>query len=130
MQIILKLTRWIFIAQFFLALVIYFYASIFRGGGQGTSILIPIILHVGGNVLITLSFFVAFGRKIEIRSALMALIICALVAEIGQAFNPVRTFDISDIVANVSGVIIGLFLVFIARFLARKIALRFKSETA
>jgi VanZ family protein len=68
------------------------------------------LMHFGGYVIAALSMSVAIPKSAIWQRGIF-LIMYSIAIEIGQHFMPPRTFDVLDIVANASGVIVGLILV-------------------
>lgn len=73
------------------------------------------ILHFVGYILLYLSAKCAYSKRPGHGVILIALFAYSLCIEIGQHFVPPRTFDIFDLLANGSGLLVGL-----ALFLAGK----------
>ena len=117
-----QIFNFLFFAQFFLALPIYFYFALKTSGPQGGVAIAPLVLHCGGNIVLTLSCFIALGKKLPYSVLVAGLFACAFLAELGQLWVPSRVFDIPDLAANFLGVAIGLFFVSFSRSLSKKLA--------
>lgn len=70
------------------------------------------LMHCSGYFIAGISISFAFPRWIFLHRAAF-LIIYSIAIEIGQHFMPPRTFDVYDICANSTGVLLGLSLIFL-----------------
>ena len=117
-----KTLQRIFYAQFFLALPIYLYFALKPSSDSGGLFIPPEVLHVLGNLLLTLSSRMALRDKLSMAKMIIGLIILSTCVEGLQHFSPGRVFDFYDILANFLGIIIGVCVILISQWLSKKIA--------
>lgn len=75
-------------------------------------------LHVGGMLACTLLSYPAFPRWHTIKRFVIVFSV-GLAVEFGQSFLPSRTADLSDLMANLLGVTLGLLTIALWQKLAR-----------
>lgn len=95
------------VAQFYLLLTIYTYLGLTPHPGNSVLIFNDLLMHFTGYTVA--AFSISFARPqwaLWQRATLLAIYSFAI--EVGQHFNPPRTFSMADMVANSGGVIFGL----------------------
>lgn len=95
--------------QFILLLLIFTWLGLSRGGVVGDIAYNDLLLHFLGYVAASLSIGLACPRWHLWQRGLLLLSYSTLI-EIIQHFLPPRTFDLYDIAANGSGILVGLLL--------------------
>lgn len=98
------------VAQFYILLAIYTYLGLTPHPENSIPVFNDLLMHFTGYSVAAIS--ISFARPswpIWQRAAF--LIIYSIAIEIGQHFNPPRTFSGMDIIANASGVFLGLLIV-------------------
>lgn len=103
--------------QFFILLVIYVYLGLSPHPENTVPMFNDKLMHFSGYFVSAFSISFAFPHWGLLQRALF-MIIFSIGIEIGQHFMPPRTFDVYDICANSTGVIVGLFLLYL---LAKKL---------
>ncbi len=95
------------------ALSIYFYAALSSSAGASSSLFGPTILHIIGNILLSLSLLIGFRDYINVKFVALISVVLATLVETLQILNPNRTPDIQDFIANYLGLIIGFGLYYL-----------------
>lgn len=103
--------------QFLILLIIYTYLGLSPHPENTVPMFNDKLMHFSGYFVSAFSISFAFPRWGFLQRALF-MIIFSIGIEIGQHFMPPRTFDVYDICANSTGVIAGLFLLYL---LAKKL---------
>jgi VanZ family protein len=104
-------------AQFFILLVIYTYLGLTSSPEGYIPVYNDLLMHFTGYTLAAFSISFAYPLW-SLQNRALFLIIYSIAIEIGQHFNPPRTFSGMDILANISGVILGLIvLLLLAKYL-------------
>ncbi|GGY66090.1 hypothetical protein GCM10011613_07490 [Cellvibrio zantedeschiae] len=103
--------------QFFVVLLVFSYLGLTPSPENTVPMFNDKLMHCTGYFVAGFSISFAFPRWSFLQRAAF-LIIYSIAIEIGQHFMPPRTFDIFDICANSTGVILGLLLI---NFLAKKL---------
>jgi VanZ family protein len=104
------LWRVICILQFCGLLAIYTYLGLTPHPENSIPVFNDLLMHFTGYTVAAFSVSFAFPTwKLWQRAAL--LITYSFAIEVGQYFNPPRTFSLSDMLANSTGVVLGLCLV-------------------
>lgn len=101
------LWRLLCVAQFYLLLVLYTYLGLTPHPENSVPVFNDLLMHFTGYIIA--AFSISFARPHWApwqRAAL--LIVYSFAIEVGQHFNPPRTFSMTDMLANSSGVILGL----------------------
>lgn len=104
------LWRLICVAQFYLLLALYTYLGLTPHPENSVPVFNDLLMHFTGYTIA--AFSISFARPqwpVWQRAAL--LIAYSFAIEVGQHFNPPRTFSLVDMLANSSGVILGLCVV-------------------
>jgi VanZ family protein len=109
MKFILKIWRPLCYLQFTVMLVIYTVLGLTRNTAEMVPAYNDLVMHFTGYVIAGISISFAWPRTNYWQRALF-LLMYSIAIEIGQHFLPPRTFSWLDILANLSGVIVGLFL--------------------
>lgn len=86
-------------------------------------------LHIGGLFACTLLSYPAFPRWHAIKRFVVVFSV-GLAVEFGQSFLPSRTADLSDLVANLLGVMLGLLFIGVWQKLIRFGWVRFEPPAA
>lgn len=102
--------------QFFILLVAFTYLGLTPSPENSIPMFNDKLMHCSGYFVAAISISFAFPRWTFLQRAAF-LIIYSIGIEIGQYFMPPRTFDVLDICANSTGVLLGLSLIL---FLIRK----------
>jgi VanZ family protein len=93
--------------QFFVLLVIYSYLGLTSHPEGTLPVYNDLVMHFTGYAIAAFSISFAYPLwSLQRRASL--LIVYSIAIEIGQHFNPPRTFSGMDILANIGGVILGL----------------------
>lgn len=104
------LWRSLCLLQFYILLVIYTYLGLTPHPEDSIPIFNDLLMHFVGYSVAAVS--ISFARPIwQLWKRAGFLIIYSIAIEIAQHFNPPRTFSGMDIVANASGVFLGLIIV-------------------
>lgn len=121
----LKITlRYLALAQFFLALIIFALAALTSNPSPMTSTYPPEVLHFIGNVALFMSGWLAFFNRIKGWKLIIILAIYSVGIELAQKLTLSRQTDIYDIATNLVGLVCGLLLSVIVMFLFRRISAR------
>lgn len=108
----ISMWRWFCFIQFAILLIIYTFLGLTGEPGNFVPVFNDKLMHSGGYFVAAFSISLAFPRKrFDLRA--FFLIAYSIGIEIGQHFMPPRTFDVFDIVANSTGVIVGLSCVYL-----------------
>lgn len=106
------LWRLICVIQFYGLLVIYTYLGLTPHPENSVPIFNDLLMHFTGYLVAGIS--ISFARPLwPIWQRALFLIAYSFAIEIGQHFNPPRTFSLADMLANSVGVLLGLCVVFI-----------------
>lgn len=97
------------VIQFLILLAIFTYFGLLPHPEDKITLYNDKLMHFGGYFVAAFSISFAFPRWNFWWRALF-LIVYSVAIEIGQHFMPPRTFDAYDIIANSTGVIVGLLL--------------------
>ena len=104
------LWRSLCLLQFYILLVIYTYLGITPHPENSIPVFNDLLMHFAGYSVAAIS--ISFARPTwALRHRAGFLIIYSIAIEIAQHFNPPRTFSGLDILANTSGVLLGLTIV-------------------
>lgn len=104
------------VIQFFILLVIYTYLGITSHPEGTIPVYNDLVMHFVGYTVAAFSISFAYPLW-SLKFRALFLVIYSIAIEIGQHFNPPRTFSGMDILANISGVLVGLgLLLIIARY--------------
>jgi VanZ family protein len=98
------------LVQFLLLLVVFTYLGLTSSPENAVPMFNDKLMHCSGYFVAAISISFAFPRWSFLHRATF-LIIYSCGIEVGQHFMPPRTFDVLDICANSTGVILGLGLV-------------------
>ncbi len=101
------LWRQLCLLQFFVLLIAFTYLGLTPHPENSIPMFNDKLMHCSGYFVAGFSISFAFPRWAFLQRALF-LIIFSIGIEIGQHFMPPRTFDVFDICANTTGVLIGL----------------------
>jgi VanZ family protein len=106
------LWRYLCLLQFYVLLVIYTYLGLTPHPENAIPVFNDLLMHFAGYSVAAIS--ISFARPTwPFWQRATLLIIYSIAIEIAQHFNPPRTFSGMDILANTSGVLLGLFTVFL-----------------
>ena len=113
-------SRWLRWAQFVIALVIFCYAALspspqLIGQHSDTS------MHFVGNVLLTLSAWLAVWGRLSILKVMLCLLPFSLGIELAQYFAPGRMVDVKDMLMNTAGLGVGALLALLAQMGIKRI---------
>lgn len=97
--------------QFGVLLAIFTFLGITATPGDYVQEFNDKLMHSSGYFVAAFSISFALPRKSYVFRALF-LIIYSFLIEVGQHFNPPRTFDLMDLAANSVGTIAGLILIY------------------
>lgn len=98
------------VTQFYILLAIYTYLGLTPHPENSVPVFNDLLMHFAGYSVAAVS--ISFARPTwPLWQRAAFLIAYSIAIEIGQHFNPPRTFSGMDIVANASGVLLGLFIV-------------------
>ena len=104
--------RLLCVAQFYCLLAIYTYLGLTPHPENSVPVFNDLLMHFAGYVIAGIS--ISFARPLwPIWQRAVLLIAYSFAIEIGQYFNPPRTFSLSDMLANSVGVILGLAIIFL-----------------
>ena len=104
--------RLLCVAQFYCLLAIYTYLGLTPHPENSAPVFNDLLMHFVGYVIAGIS--ISFARPLwPIWQRAVLLIAYSFAIEIGQYFNPPRTFSLSDMLANSVGVILGLAIIFL-----------------
>lgn len=119
------------VAQFYGLLCVYTYLGLTPNPGGSIATYNDLLMHFAGYTLAAIS--ISFARPYwHLWKQAIFLLLYSIAIEIAQHYNPPRTFSLSDIVANVGGISVGLGLVALAKQycpLASRL-LKWKSESS
>lgn len=99
------------VTQFCSLLVIYTYLGLTPHPEKSVPVFNDLLMHFVGYAVAAISISFARPRWPYWQQALL-LVLYSITIEIAQHFNPPRTFSGADIIANATGVILGLSLIF------------------
>jgi VanZ family protein len=119
MDSLLKIWRPLCHVQFLLMLALYTLLGLTRNTGDMVPAYNDLVMHFSGYVVAGISISFAWPRSAYWQRGLF-LLCYSIAIEIGQHFLPPRTFSLLDILANLSGIILGLLLFMLAKKLAPK----------
>ncbi|WP_049629277.1 VanZ family protein [Cellvibrio sp. pealriver] len=104
--------RLLCVAQFYCLLAIYTYLGLTPHPENSVPVFNDLLMHFAGYVIAGIS--ISFARPLwPIWQRAVLLIAYSFAIEIGQYFNPPRTFSLSDMLANSGGVLVGLVIVLV-----------------
>lgn len=104
------LWRLLCITQFYCLLAIYTYLGLTPHPENTVPVFNDLLMHFSGYIVAAVS--ISFARPLwPLWQRAAFLIAFSFAIEIGQHFNPPRTFSLSDMFANSGGVILGLLIV-------------------
>lgn len=104
------LWRFLCVMQFYVLLIIYTYLGLTPHPENSIPVFNDLLMHFAGYSVAAIS--ISFARPTwPLWQRAVLLIIYSIAIEIAQHFNPPRTFSGMDILANTSGVFLGLFTV-------------------
>lgn len=102
--------RLLCVAQFYSLLAIYTYLGLTPHPENSVPVFNDLLMHFIGYSVAAIS--ISFARPIwPLWQRAAFLVVYSIAIEIGQHFNPPRTFSGMDILANGSGVLLGLVIV-------------------
>jgi VanZ family protein len=102
--------RFLCVVQFYSLLVFYTYLGLTPHPENSVPVFNDLLMHFAGYCVA--AFSISFARPTwPIWQRAAFLIVYSIAIEIGQYFNPPRTFSGMDILANGSGVLLGLITV-------------------
>lgn len=107
MEKVLKIWRPLCVLQFFVLLVIYTILGLSSNPGGMVPVFNDLLMHLSGYIVAGISISFARPSASYWQRALF-LLAYSIAIEICQHFMPPRTFSLLDILANFSGIIIGL----------------------
>lgn len=128
------LWRLLCVAQFYSVLAIYTYLGLTPHPENSVPVFNDLLMHFAGYAVAAIS--ISFARPAwPIWQRAAFLIVYSIAIEIGQYFNPPRTFSGMDVLANGGGILLGLMIVVLlektispfARLLYRKTNMQHKS---
>ncbi len=101
------LWRFLCVVQFYCLLVFYTYLGLTPHPENSVPVFNDLLMHFTGYYVA--AFSISFARPTwPVWQRAVFLIAYSIAIEIGQYFNPPRTFSGMDILANSSGVLLGL----------------------
>ncbi|HSX50600.1 MAG TPA: VanZ family protein [Cellvibrio sp.] len=101
--------RLLCVVQFYILLMIYTYLGLTPHPENSVPVFNDLLMHFTGYCVAAIS--ISFARPTwPIWQRAAFLITYSIAIEIGQHFNPPRTFSGMDILANSGGVFLGLFI--------------------
>lgn len=104
------LWRLLCLAQFYCLLAIYIYLGLTPHPENTVPVFNDLLMHFAGYIVAGIS--ISFARPLwPLWQRAAFLIAFSFAIEIGQHFNPPRTFSLSDMLANSGGIILGLMIV-------------------
>lgn len=104
------LWRYLCLLQFYVLLVIYTYLGLTPHPENSIPVFNDLLMHFAGYSVAAIS--ISFARPTwTLWRRASFLVIFSIGIEIAQHFNPPRTFSGMDIVANTTGVVLGLIIV-------------------
>lgn len=106
------LWRFLCVVQFYSLLVFYTYLGLTPHPENSVPVFNDLLMHFAGYWVA--AFSISFARPTwPFWQRAAFLIVYSIAIEIGQYFNPPRTFSGMDILANGSGVLLGLTIVIV-----------------
>lgn len=109
MNYLLRIWQPLCYLQFFIMLIIYTFLGLTRNTGEMIPAYNDLVMHFTGYVVAGISISFAWPRSAYWQRGLF-LLLYSIAIEIGQHFLPPRTFSVLDILANFSGIVMGLVL--------------------
>lgn len=104
------LWRLLCVAQFYSLLAIYTYLGLTPHPENSIPVFNDLLMHFAGYGVAAIS--ISFARPIwPMWQRAAVLIVYSIAIEIAQHFNPPRTFSVMDILANGSGILLGLIVI-------------------
>ncbi|PUA30327.1 MAG: hypothetical protein B0W54_07435 [Cellvibrio sp. 79] len=100
------------VIQFCGLLAIYTYLGLTPHPEKSVPMFNDLLMHFSGYIVAAVSISFAFPSWAFLQRAIF-LVTYSFLIELGQHFNPPRTFSLADMLANSSGVILGLCVIFI-----------------
>lgn len=108
--------RFLCVIQFYFLLTIYTYLGLTPHPENSIPVFNDLLMHFAGYAAAAVSINFARPYWPAWQQALV-LVLYSIAIEIAQHFNPPRTFSIADIIANTTGVALGLAIIFmLARY--------------
>lgn len=102
--------RLLCVAQFYSLLAIYTYLGLTPHPENSVPVFNDLLMHFTGYGVAAIS--ISFARPIwPMWQRAVFLIVYSIAIEIVQHFNPPRTFSLMDILANGSGILLGLLVI-------------------
>jgi VanZ family protein len=106
------LWRLLCVTQFYFLLALYTYLGLTPHPENSVPVFNDLLMHFTGYAVA--AFSISFARpQWPVWQRAAFLITYSFAIEVGQHFNPPRTFSLADMLANSSGVILGLCAVLI-----------------
>lgn len=106
--------RFLCVVQFYILLVIYTYLGLTPHPENTIPVFNDLIMHFAGYAVAAIS--INFARPFwPMWQQALILVGYSVAIEIAQHFNPPRTFSLADILANATGVALGLALVLLSK---------------
>lgn len=106
------LWRFLCVLQFYVLLIAYTYLGLTPHPENAVPVFNDLLMHFIGYIIAAIS--ISFARPLwPFWQRALFLIAYSFAIEVGQHFNPPRTFSLADMLANSTGVILGLLVVFI-----------------
>jgi len=90
-------------------------------GGRYNINYIFIILHIGEFGLFSMFLMLGFYPKVKSYFLIMISILYGILDEIHQYFVPTRFFDVVDILCNIIGSMLGVFIYFFLKYIFTKV---------
>lgn len=107
MEKVFKIWRPLCVLQFFVLLVIYTILGLSSNPGGMVPVFNDLLMHLSGYIVAGIS--ISFARpSTSFWQRALFLLLYSIAIEICQHFMPPRTFSVLDILANFSGILIGL----------------------
>ncbi len=106
--------RFLCVIQFYFLLIIYTYLGLTPHPENSIPVFNDLLMHFAGYAAAAVSINFARPYWPAWQQALI-LVLYSIAIEIAQHFNPPRTFSIADIVANATGVALGLAIIFMGK---------------
>jgi VanZ family protein len=104
--------RLLCVLQFYCLLALYTYLGLTPHPEASVPVFNDLLMHFVGYIAAGVS--ISFARPLwPLWQRAAFLIAFSFAIEIGQHFNPPRTFSLTDMLANSGGVILGLTMVFV-----------------
>lgn len=104
--------RLLCLMQFYCLLALYTYLGLTPHPEASVPVFNDLLMHFAGYIVAGIS--ISFARPLwPVWQRAAFLIAFSFAIEIGQHFNPPRTFSLTDMLANSGGVILGLTIVFV-----------------